>query len=56
MLKYVLDRLKERSTWLGLVALVTTAGVALDPAQAEAIVSLGVALAGAVAVFTKDKI
>jgi hypothetical protein len=55
MLTYILDRLKERSTWLGLVTIVTTAGVAFDAAQAEAIVLLGVAIAGAVAAFTKDK-
>lgn len=54
MLKFIKDRLKERSTWLGLIAVVTAAGVALTPEQKEAIASLGVAIGGIVAVFTAD--
>lgn len=54
MLEFVIGRLKERSTWLGLIGIVTAAGVSLSPEQSEAIVVLGVAIAGAVAVFTKD--
>lgn len=52
-MQYLIDRLKERSTWLGLIALLSAIGVALTPEQAEAIAALGVAAAGAVGVFTK---
>lgn len=55
MLKWIIDRAKERSTWIGLTGLLTAAGIALSPEQAEAIATVGVALAGAVAVLTKDK-
>ena len=55
MFDYILARLKERSTWLGLVTLVTVAGVALSPEQQEAIVAAGVAVAGAISAFTADK-
>lgn len=55
MLKFIIDRAKERSTWLGITGFLTAIGVALDPAQAEAIAAAGIAIAGLVAVFTKDK-
>ena len=54
MFEYILARLKERSTWLGIVSLITVAGVALSPEQSEGIVNAGVAIAGLVAVFTND--
>lgn len=53
-LRYVLDRLKERSTWLGLISALTAIGVTFSTAQSEAIIAVGVALAGAIAVFTRD--
>ena len=55
MIDYVLSRLKEASTWRGILAILTAAGVALNPEQVEAIVAAGLALIGAVGVFTKDK-
>lgn len=54
MIKFITDRLKERSTWLGLTALVSVFGITLAPEQVEAIVSAGVALAAAIAIFTKE--
>ena len=54
MLEFVVSRLKERSTWLGLIGIVTAAGVSISPEQTEAIALAGVAIAGVVAVFTKD--
>ena len=54
MLKFIIDRLKERSTWLGLTGIVAAAGIGLHPEQTEAIIALGIAAAGAVAAFTKD--
>lgn len=45
--------LGEASTWRGLVALLTLAGIQLAPEQAEAIATAGVALYGVIAVFFK---
>lgn len=52
-MQYLIDRMKERSTWTGLIGLASLAGVAVQPGQAEAIVGAGVALASAVGIFTK---
>jgi len=54
MLQFLIDRLRERSTWLGLIAIISAAGVAISPEQVEAIAIAGAAIAGAVAVFTAD--
>lgn len=55
ILQWIADRMKERSTWLGLTALAGAVGVALEPEQVEAITLLGIAIAGAIGAFTKDK-
>jgi len=55
IIKYITSRLKERSTWIGLISFVTALGVSLSPEQSQAIVSAGVALASVVAVFSTDK-
>ena len=54
-LDWLVARAKERSSWLGLTGLITAVGVALSPDQVEAIVTVGTAIAGAIALFTKDK-
>lgn len=54
MKEYVIARLKESSTWRGLIMLLTAAGVALNAAQMEAVVSIGMAIAGAIGVFLPD--
>ena len=47
MLKtYLLARLKEASTWRGIVLMLTAAGVPLAPALADSIVACGLAVAG----------
>jgi hypothetical protein len=55
MKDFILARGKEASTWRGLVALLTAVGVSISPDQADAIVALGLAVIGALGVFTKDK-
>jgi len=55
MKNFILERGKESSTWRGIVAIITAAGVALSPEQGEAIVALGLAVIGAIGVFTADK-
>lgn len=52
--KYILERLKEASTWRGIVALITAVGVALSPEQVEAIVAAGLAVVGLIGVLTPD--
>jgi len=46
--EYLLSRLRERSSWLGIISVLTVVGVSLSPEQTQAVVSAGVALAGAI--------
>lgn len=55
MKDYILDRLKEPSTWRGIILILTSAGVAIDPALADAIIPAGIGLAGVIGVVTADK-
>jgi hypothetical protein len=43
---YILARLKERTTWLGIIGIATAFGCHLSPEQAQAIVTLGLGVAG----------
>jgi hypothetical protein len=52
---YVVERLKEPSTWRGIVLLLTALGVPIAPAMADTVVSIGLAIAGFVGVATPDK-
>lgn len=54
MFTYIFSRLKERSTWLGLIALATACGATIETVLAEQIIAAGMAIAGLVGVFTKD--
>ena len=54
-LSWLLDRLKESSTWYGIIAMLTSAGVNLDPELQMQIISAGAGLAGLVAFATKEK-
>jgi hypothetical protein len=51
---YILDRLSETSTWRGILALLTAAGIALSPEQASAITAAGLATIGVVGAFFPD--
>lgn len=52
---YMMDRLKEPSTWRGLILIATACGVPIAPGMAEGIICLGLALAGGVGVVAPDK-
>lgn len=52
---YILERLKERSTWAGIIAILTGFGVSLKPELSEAISTFGMALAGLVLVSVKEE-
>ena len=51
--KYLLERLKEPSTWRGLILLATALGVPIAPDAAEYVIAIGIAGAGLVGVATK---
>lgn len=55
MKAYVIERLKEPSTWRGIILMLTGAGIHIAPEIQSLVISIGVALAGAVAVTTPDK-
>jgi hypothetical protein len=54
-MQWLLDRLTERSTWIGVLTLLGVVGVSVSPEQKELIVSAGLALGAVVLAFTKDK-
>ena len=55
MLKlYVVNRAKEASTWRGVVMLLTALGLNISPEMADAIISVGIAVAGAVGMLLPD--
>lgn len=54
-MNWLISRLREPSTWRGIVWLATVAGLSLRPDQAEAIVAAGMALAGLLGVFLADE-
>jgi len=54
-MSWVLSRLREASTWRGIVWLLTVAGVSSRPDEVEAIILAGMALAGLLGVFLQDK-
>lgn len=54
--KYIVSRLAEPSTWRGIIALVTAAGISITPEQAGAVTALGLAVIGVVGAFFPDKV
>lgn len=54
MKQYILARLAEASTWRGILAVITAAGISISPAQMAAITSLGLAAMGLVGAFFPD--
>lgn len=54
MKTYLLNRLREPSTWRGLVLLATACGVPLNPELQEAIIATGLAIVGLIGVATQD--
>lgn len=54
--RYLIERLKEPSTWRGVILLLTACGAPIAPANAEQIVSVGLAVAGLIGIFLPDKV
>ena len=55
-MKYIVDRLKEPSSWRGLIMLATAFGVSVTPDLVASIVAAGTGLAGIIGFAFKDKI
>jgi hypothetical protein len=54
-MEYLFTRLKEASTWAGIVAVVTgVLGYTLPPEQTQMVISAGVSLVGLFLFFKKD--
>ena len=54
MKSYILARLKEASTWRGIIMLLTAAGIPIAPALAESIITAGLAVVGLIGVVAPD--
>jgi hypothetical protein len=54
MKKTIFDRLKQESTWRGVIQLAIACGVGINPDQAAAIIAAGVSVIGVINVFKKD--
>ncbi len=52
---WILERAKERSTWMGLFSLAGAVGFAISPENKEIIIGAAVAVVAAVAAMTRDK-
>ena len=53
---YLLSKLKEKSTYAGLLALLSAAGLVIDPEQFAAVATGVMALVGAFEVFRKERV
>jgi alpha-L-fucosidase len=55
LLNWVLNRLSEKSTWVGVVGILSAFGVYVSPDLGEAIAAAGLAITGVIAFVVKDK-
>lgn len=51
---YAFARLKEPSTWRGIICMLTSLGITLSPDQINALVAVGLCATGAVGAFFPD--
>lgn len=54
-MQWIKDRLTERSTWAGIITLLTGLGVKVAPELAESVATVGVALVSALWILIGDK-
>lgn len=52
---WILERLSERSTWIGLTGFLTATGMSLEPDVSDAIGTVGIALASLIAMIMGDR-
>ena len=55
MRRYLMARMQEPSTWRGIVLIATAFGTAISPPQQEAIVTVGLMIAGLIGAAFPDK-
>ena len=51
---YLLALARERSTWRGVVAILTAFGLVVSPEQSDAIIAGGLAVIGLIGTFMRD--
>jgi hypothetical protein len=54
-MKYLINRLKEPSTYAGLAALLAAFGVSIDPGMLQAVVAVATAIAGLASILVGEK-
>lgn len=54
-MQYIIARLKEASTWRGIALVLTAFGLHIAPEMQEAVISVGVSIAGLIGVVFPDK-
>lgn len=54
-LTWFLDRLKEPTTYLGITAILSSAGIVLDPELSQSIQTAGLGVAGIILFVLKEK-
>lgn len=54
-MQYIINRLKEASTWRGIAMLLTAFGLHIAPELQEAVIATGVGVAGLIGVAFPDK-
>lgn len=52
---FIINRLKEPSTWSGIGMVAVSLGLGLPPGTIEAVAQVGVGLAGLAAIFLREK-
>ena len=55
MRAYLVERLREPSTWRGLTLLLTALGVPLAPGVSDAIIAAGLGIAGLIGALAPDR-
>jgi hypothetical protein len=55
MKTYMFERMREPSTWRGLTLLLTALGIPLAPGVADAVIAVGLAVAGFIGAVAPDK-
>lgn len=52
--EFLVPRLRERSTYVGLVGILTAFGIAVEPEYLEAALAIGTAISSVILIVTKD--
>lgn len=56
MLGYILERLKEKSTWVGIGSFITGLGVTISPDKWQIIMGIGMGLPGLISMFLPARV